>query len=157
MSNLILLFDDAVPSIKTIRYYPRSGMPGDTTYQNRMIGGLFQGSNIGPSTGYVTLATIINAPQENTWSQITLDFAQRYRWFRYLSPDNSFGNIAEIELSDPGGCKLTGIPFGLDPSYTDTPEARYTAAWDGDLSTFYDYAHPSGAYTGIEITGLALR
>jgi len=45
--------------------------------------------------------------------------------------------------------KLGGTTFGLGPAWALGSE--YGKAFDGNLSTFYDYLNPNGGYTGIDL------
>ena len=45
---------------------------------------------------------------------------------------------------------LTGTPYGTSPAWGDLPNT-YDKAFDGDPSTFFDYAEPSGGYAGIDL------
>jgi hypothetical protein len=45
---------------------------------------------------------------------------------------------------------LTGTPYGTSPAWGDLPNT-YDKVFDGDPSTFFDYAEPSGGYTGIDL------
>jgi len=45
--------------------------------------------------------------------------------------------------------KLTGIIFGTSPPYTAGNE--YDKAFDGDVSTFFDYSLANGGYTGMDV------
>jgi hypothetical protein len=78
-------------AIRTIRYYPRE------SFASRMVGGKFQGSNTLDSIGYVDLYTIPSTPGTG-WNVVTIPNATAYRWVRYVSPNDGFGNIAEMEF-----------------------------------------------------------
>ena len=81
--------------IVKIRFYPRSDFGGGGT---RMLGGRFQGSNASSSSGYVDLLTVTTAPTLGTWTEVTISDPTAYRYLRYLSPDGSYCNVAEIEF-----------------------------------------------------------
>lgn len=85
-----------------------------------------------------------------------------YRYLRYYTgaddTTNSFCNIAEMEFYDENGVKLTGTPFGTGPSWNNNPATTYTAAVDGNTSTFFDYIYPHFGFVGIDLgTGNAHR
>ena len=84
-------------SLSKVRYYPRASQPA------RMVGGKFQGSN-DPSftSGVVDLATITTLPPL-AWTELAVANATPFRYVRYLSPTNSWGNVAEIEFYGTGG------------------------------------------------------
>lgn len=82
--------------ISQIRYYPRS------TFASRMVGGIFQGSNEGPNSGFVDLYKITATPVGD-WNTVEIATDTPYRWVRYIAPDGGYGNVAEIELYTSSG------------------------------------------------------
>jgi formylglycine-generating enzyme required for sulfatase activity len=136
------------PSDK-IRFYPRSG------YTNRMVGGIFEGTNEDPVTGpYRTIYTVTSNPPEG-WSEAKVSLAddrfsdpREYRYLRYCGPNGSFGNVAEVEFYR-NGVKLTGTGFGTPGSWNNSG-ATFDKALDGDVSTHFDAPTDSGAYAGID-------
>jgi hypothetical protein len=94
--------------IAKIRYYPRS------TLASRMNGGKFQGSNTSSTSGFADLYTISGTPSEQ-WTTVTITNSTAYRWVRYLAPNGSYGNIAEMEFyapmapSAPSGLTATAV------------------------------------------------
>jgi hypothetical protein len=78
--------------IISLRYFPRA------SYASRMAGGKFQGSNTSATAGYVDLHTVSDTPAAGTFTQVTITDTNSYRWVRYLSPVNGYGNVAEVEF-----------------------------------------------------------
>lgn len=76
-----------IKNITAIKYFPRAG------WASRMTNGVFQGSNDG--TNYTDVYTVPSPPAYN-WTNIPVDV--NYQYMRYLSPANSYCNIAEIEF-----------------------------------------------------------
>ncbi len=133
-----------ISSSDKIRYYPRSG------YTERMVGGSFEGTNDDPINGpYETIYTISNNPAL-AWSEANVDLKD-YRYLRYRGPNNSYGNVTEIEFYR-GGAKLTGTGFGTPGSWNNQGNTLEKAL-DGNVSTFFDAPNPSGAYVGIDTDG----
>ena len=81
-------------AVGQIRFYPRSGWTG------RMAGGKFQGSNTSPTAGFVTLFTV-NSDPGLQWNVVQVSDPTAYRYLRYLSPNGSYGNVAEVEFYSP--------------------------------------------------------
>jgi F5/8 type C domain len=78
-------------TIKQISYAPRSG------WASRMVGGVFQASNSANfSNGVVTLYKITTAPTAGVMTTVSVSDPTAYRYFRYLSPNGGYGNIAEL-------------------------------------------------------------
>jgi hypothetical protein len=79
--------------IGEVRYCPRA------THAGRMIGGKFQGSATADfSDGVVDLLTIGSAPTTGLLTSRAVSAATPFRYVRYLSPDNGWGNVAEVEF-----------------------------------------------------------
>jgi hypothetical protein len=53
------------------------------------------------------------------------------------------------ETGDPQAVQLTGTPYGTGPPFE--PSSGFDKAFDGDVTTFFDYSQPSGGYTGIDL------
>lgn|GEM_PF-633789 len=78
--------------ISHISYCPRADFPG------RMIGGVFQGANQADFSDAVTLYTITEQPAAAAFTTVEIDNKTAFRYFRYLSPNDGYGNVAEIEV-----------------------------------------------------------
>jgi hypothetical protein len=80
--------------VTKIRYFPRS------EFVARMVNGKFQGSNTADfSKDVVDLFTITEEPGADQWSEATkINSEQKFRYLRFLSPDEGWGNVGEIEF-----------------------------------------------------------
>jgi len=124
--------------IGKIRYYPRSG------FGSRMNGGKFQGSNTSNSSGFADLYTISTAPAVQ-WNEVTITNSTAYRWVRYLSAPNGYGNVAEVEFYEKtttqytitasaganGSISPTGsvkVNSGASQTFTITPNSGYAVS-----------------------------
>jgi hypothetical protein len=121
-------------AIGKIRYYPRPSVPG------RANGGEFQGS--GDGTHYTTLATIPGNTSAQ-WYEVTANNPTKaYRYLRYVAPNGSYGNIAEIEfhskltdVNQAPSCSLTSPTTGtIHPYGTIIRLAASAADRDGAIS-----------------------
>ncbi len=132
------------PNATQVRFFPRSG------YESRMTGGKFQGSYDG--TTYTDLATITQTPASGQYTTVTFASPASSRYLRYLAPNGSYGNIAEIEFDSSTGsgvAKITGTAFGTAGSYGNSGNT-YAKALDGSTSTFFDAPTGNGVYVGID-------
>jgi hypothetical protein len=77
--------------VAAIRFVPRNGQLG------RVVSGRFEGCTDGPTSGCRTLATVTDAPVLG-WNELAVADTGRYRWLRYVGPDGSSSDIAEIEF-----------------------------------------------------------
>ena len=84
--------------VSRIRYWPRA------TYESRMTGGVFQGSNDG--TNYTTLYTISGTPATGTWTTVNITNQTAYRYLRYQGPASGHCNADEIEFYGSAGIYL---------------------------------------------------
>ncbi|HEX9046024.1 MAG TPA: hypothetical protein VF988_03275, partial [Verrucomicrobiae bacterium] len=78
--------------VTQIKYCPRATNP------ERMVGGVFQGANTADFRDAVTLAAITEAPPTGVLTSVNVVDPTPFRYLRYLSPDNGWGNVAEIEF-----------------------------------------------------------
>jgi hypothetical protein len=128
--------------VNRVRFFPRS------TFANRMTGGIFQGSNTSQTTGFVNLVTITTQPANNVFTELTFTNTTAYRYLRYLSPNNGFGNVAEIEFYS-GTTRLTGTGFGTAGSWQNGGNT-FDRALDGSTATFFDGPTGNGIFVGID-------
>ena len=84
----------AADVITTIVFAPRA------TFSSRMVGGQFQAANLSDFSDAVTLYTIMSPPAEGIYTTLTINppVATPFRFARYLAPDPSWGNIAELQF-----------------------------------------------------------
>jgi glucuronoarabinoxylan endo-1,4-beta-xylanase len=79
-------------SISQIKYCPRSG------FASRMTNGVFQGANQPDFSNAVVLATVGSTPATGVLTTVTPTVTNAFRYVRYLSPDNGYGNVAEVQF-----------------------------------------------------------
>lgn len=118
----------------------------------RLVGGRIEGSKQGKSGPWETVMTV--ALDDGNASSYTLSNGfGSYKAIRYLSPDWSYGNVAELEFYN-GATKLTGTVFA-DPGgpWNGLQDRTSDKAFDGNPNTYYDASNANGAYVGLELTG----
>jgi hypothetical protein len=96
--------------ITALRYYPRTG------WGTRMVGGVFQGSNIADFSTSTTLARVLVNPLEGAYTTVPVDDSTSYRYVRYLSPNGSYCNITELLFY---GVVLPAAPGNLNARLLD--------------------------------------
>ena len=80
-------------SVDEIAFAPRAG------YASRMVGGVFQASTSADfSTGVTTLYTVTAAPASGSLTTVFLSTPVTARYVRYLSPNGSNGDVAEVQF-----------------------------------------------------------
>lgn len=84
----------APKTITKIRFFPRRA------WTRRMTGGRFQGSSTPDfHAGVKDLTALLPEPKDGQWAEITDIIAARpFRYVRFLSPEDGWNNVAEIEF-----------------------------------------------------------
>ncbi|HUZ06920.1 MAG TPA: hypothetical protein VMV89_05465, partial [Candidatus Paceibacterota bacterium] len=78
--------------ITKINYCPRAG------FESRMVGGIFQGANQANFSDAVTLFTVTAQPATGVFTSATITNTPGFRYVRYLAPNSSWGNVAELQF-----------------------------------------------------------
>lgn len=113
----------------------------------RTEGGRFQVSNCEDFSDSVTIATIGRIKESRFHTQPAI-CDTTYRYFRYLSPKGSYGNMAEIEIYDslgnrPSIKKMFGERWA-------TPGCNLEKVFDGDVLTCYNRQFPDDSWAAVE-------
>jgi hypothetical protein len=146
-----LNFGDA-DVVTQISYAPRSG------WASRMVGGIFQGSDSPTfSSGVANLYTITATPKTGALTTVSLPAGQAFEYARYLSPANSFGDVAEIQFSgytppQPLQLQEYAAAIGTAGSYHNQGNT-IANAFDGNLSTYFDGPDATGDWVGLTTFG----
>ncbi|HLP76568.1 MAG TPA: carbohydrate-binding protein, partial [Candidatus Paceibacterota bacterium] len=86
-------FGSGVANVITrISYCPRAGS------ESRMVGGIFQGANQANFSDAVALNTVTTAPAAGVFTSVNIGNLSGFRYVRFLSPNDGFGNVAELEF-----------------------------------------------------------
>ncbi len=94
--------------IAQVKYCPRSG------FESRMVGGVFQGANQSDFSDAVTLYTVSALPVSGVFTAVDISNTSAFRYVRFLSPDNGFSNVAELEFHGyPYAEPAPSVPTGL--------------------------------------------
>jgi hypothetical protein len=110
---------------------------------DKMIGGKFQAANDPEFKNPVDLYTITERPELFS-QEIALDNKEHFQYFRYLSPQGGFADVAEIEAYDRSG-QLEGKVIGQ------TAWNIAGEAFDGNIDTFFATADAgTGEWIGLD-------
>lgn len=112
--------------------------------RRRILGGKIQCSNHPDFKDAVTLYTIESAEIPY---YIELNAERAYRYWRYLSPDGSWGSISELSFYNEQKQKLNGRGIA-------NPEAGQDAidrAYDGNLLSNFEINQPDGNWVGMDM------
>lgn len=129
--------------IGSIIYTPRASVNTVDAFEARMVGGRFQGSNDG--VNYTTLHTIEAAPPppgERISTTVFPKNATAWRFLRYLAPDGSHGNIAEMAFVPSNASPLQSWRMRNFGTTRDADMASSSANPDHDpLANVWEYFH----------------
>ena len=112
--------------------------------RRRILGGKFQCSDYPDFRDAVTLYTIDHTDIPNL---IETNASRPYRYWRYVSPDGSWGSISEVSFHDAQGNKISGRGIA-------NPEAGQDAidrAYDGNLLSNFEINQPNGNWVGMDM------
>ncbi len=133
--------EDAPRPVDRVRVTAAAGQ------EMQIVGARIQGSNVGPTTDFVDLATITEASAEGQVLELQLVNTQLYRYVRYYAPPLSEGGVAQLEFYS-GMLRVDGEAFG-----TAGPDEwhTYPFAFDGDPMTYFAPVAEGGGYVGVDI------
>ena len=112
--------------------------------RRRLLGGKLQCSDYPDFRDAVTLYTIECTDIPHL---IEMKASRPYRYWRYMSPDGSWGSISEISFHDAAGRKLEGRGIA-------NPEAGQDAidrAYDGNLLSNFEINQPNDNWIGMDL------
>ena len=121
------------------KYYESSTV---VEMRRRLLGGKLQCATKADFSDSITLYVIDNAEIPG---HIVLNTSTPCRYWRYLSPNDSWGSISELSFYDYYGKKLIGNGVA-------NPEAGQDAierAFDGDLLSNFEINQPNGNWVGM--------
>ena len=130
--------------------YAKSNIDTENLFRDRMIGGVFEESNRADFADKDTLFLIQSKPYRlrtvvKSWSD------KKYRYLRYVGPENASCNVAEIAFYEPNDTTaLKGNVLGTPGCSQQDGSHEYTNAFDGKTWTSFDYIEPTGGWTGLD-------
>lgn len=113
------------------------------TMRNRILYGKIQGANMKDFSDSITIYEIkdVYVPDK-----IQLEGETKYRYWRYLSPSGSHGNIAELSFFDLNDSIVNGrIISNIDDNNI------INKVFDGDRLSFFDTYEPDGNWVGMDM------
>jgi len=125
---------------KKVRVVPRKN------WALRIVDARIQGANAADFSDAVDLYTFSAVPIEGIYTTGRFDNSRLFRYYRFLSPGNGYGNVAEIEFwGDPDG------PVSQPPVVELTAPANNTNYTPGsDISLTATASDPDGSIAMVE-------
>lgn len=114
------------------------------TQRRKILGAKIQCSDNKEFNDPLTIYTIETTDIPN---RIQLDAPRPYRYWRYMSPDGSWGNLAEIAWFDEKGEKLSRKGIANAEAGQDAIERAY----DGNLLSNFEINQPDGNWVGMDM------
>lgn len=130
--------------LKLLRKYPLLMKDAD-----RMKGGMFQSANRSDFADAVLIHSIDKHPELHI-QEIGRDYPGKFRYYRYMSPPGSHGNIAELEFYGSNGERINGRIIGTPGSKGDKSFFAKEMAFDGKVLTRFEAEEPDGAWVGMD-------
>ena len=112
--------------------------------RRRMLGGKFQCSDYPDFREALTIYTIDHTDIPYL---IETNVERPYRFWRYYSPDGSWGSISEVSFHDAQGNKITGRGIANPEAGQDAIERAY----DGNLLSNFEINQPNGNWVGMDM------
>ena len=114
------------------------------TQRRKILGARIQCSDNRDFSDALTIYTIDTTAIPH---RIKLDAPRPYRYWRYMSPDGSWGNLAEIAWFDEDGDKLSRKGIANAEAGQDAIERAY----DGNLLSNFEINQPDGNWIGMDM------
>lgn len=122
----------------------------DAFFQDRMLGGIIEGSNRRDFVNADTLFMIQSRPYRlNTIVQSWSD--KKYRYVRYVGRNDAYCSIAELSFYGQNDVALRGKMIGTPGCFQKDGSHEYTNVFDGKTWTCFDFSEPSGGWAGLDL------
>lgn len=131
--------------------YAKCNIEIENRFRNKMIGGVFEGSNHPDFLEKDTLFIIQGKPNRlattvKSWSD------KEYRYLRYYGPAKGFCNISEVAFYEKNDTvALSGEIIGTPGCSQHDGTHEYTNVFDGKTWTSFDYHKPTGGWAGLDL------
>ena len=131
--------------------YAKCDIGRENMFRDRMIGGVFEGSNHPDFSRKDTLFIIQGRPNRlNTTVKSWSD--KEYRYLRYFGPPRSACNISEVAFYEKDDTiALSGKIIGTPGCYEHDGTHEYTNVFDGKTWTSFDYFEATGGWAGLDL------
>lgn len=140
---------NATNDANSVTLFSKYPIEGDLAFRNRMVGGIFEGSNDPFFRNSDTLHVIKETPfRLNTHVLVTPD--KKHKYVRYKGPVGSYCNVAEVQFFSDSEY-LTGKIVGTHGSRQKDGLHEYTNVFDGLTETSFDHNTPDDGWAGLNL------
>lgn len=117
----------------------------------RSLNGKFQVSDYADFRDSITVNQVKHGLLDMRWHSIQLDSSLYKRYIRYLSAEDGYCNLAEMEVFVNGEMIQNVRIIGTEGSCRNDPHYEKEAVFDRDPLTFYDAKEASQAWVGLDL------
>lgn len=136
-------------TLKLERKYPFDD--GQKSSSQRMVGGEIQASDHPDFKDAQTFYVVTENPMGKYVRSKINPERKAFRYWRYFSPDQSSGNIAELEFyKNDTLYNKKGTIIGTTGSFDNIPDRTREYAFDNTPLTFFDAPVQNGAWVGMD-------
>ena len=112
--------------------------------RNRLVGGVIEASN---ESDFRNATLHYSIEVTDIPDKIQLPFEKKYRYWRYLSPDGSYGSIAELKFFDVDTIPLEGNAIFS----ANSTQSQADNAFDDDWLSNFETGDADGNWIGIDM------
>lgn len=151
-TNQITIFKSN-DSLQNVSLFAKFDTSGEKMFCERMLGGVFEGSNDRDFIRKDTLFVINKIPSRLIIQVHPKVQKKKYRYVRYYGPVGSHCNISELSFYETkeDTVSLRGTIIGTPGSFESKELHEYTNVFDGKTWTSFDYKEPSGGWAGLDL------
>lgn len=138
-------------SVRDVTLFAKYSLRADKRFCERMVGGIFEGSNE-PDFRKKDILYIIEKEPTRLQTVVYPRSTKTFRYVRYIGPKDSHCNIAEAAFYVNGDTvPMKGKIIGTPGCYQKDGSHNYTNVFDGNLTTSFDYLEPTGGWAGLDL------
>lgn len=131
--------------------YAKYNLDNDKQFIERMLGGVFEGSNRRDFLIRDTLFVIQKKPYR-LYTSVKSWTNKKYRFVRYVGAENTNCNVAEVAFYGTNDTiPLNGKIIGTPGCYQRDGSHEYTNVFDGKTWTSFDYIKETGGWAGLDL------
>lgn len=117
-------------------------------YGERMKGGKFQVANKADFSDYIDIYKINEIP-EICFNKVELNLPKKFKYFRYVAPEGSNGEVTEIEVYEVNSDKrLSGKIIAY--LKVENNIVKFSKVFDGDVLSYYQNIKEKSIWIGLE-------